>query len=205
MSKKKPLIVFEGIESSGKTTLINYVSKNLKSKGIDFIKIREPGGNFNSELIRRLILNKKNTFNSFTDLMLYFAARSENIEKIINKYYKKKIILIDRFTDSTVAYQHYGMGLDKFLINKINKILLKKIKPTLIFLNIISMNNLSRRLKLRKNKNRYDNFKIKFYKKVQNGFLQISKNKSNYIVIDSNKNLIENKNKVLKKILKLIK
>ena len=114
MSKKKPLIVFEGIESSGKTTLINYVSKNLKSKGIDFIKIREPGGNFNSELIRRLILNKKNTFNSFTDLMLYFAARSENIEKIINKYYKKKIILIDRFTDSTVAYQHYGMGLDKF-------------------------------------------------------------------------------------------
>ena len=97
------------------------------------------------------------------------------------------------------------MGLDKFLINKINKILLKKIKPTLIFLNIISMNNLSRRLKLRKNKNRYDNFKIKFYKKVQNGFLQISKNKSNYIVIDSNKNLIENKNKVLKKILKLIK
>ena len=205
MSKKKPLIVFEGIESSGKTTLINYVSKNLKSKGIDFIKIREPGGNFNSELIRRLILNKKNTFNSFTDLMLYFAARSENIEKIINKYYKKKIILIDRFTDSTVAYQHYGMGLDKFLINKINKILLKKIKSTLIFLNIISMNNLSRRLKLRKNKNRYDNFKIKFYKKVQNGFLQISKNKSNYIVIDSNKNLIENKNKVLKKILKLIK
>ena len=205
MSKKKPLIVFEGIESSGKTTLINYVSKNLKSKGIDFIKIREPGGNFNSEIIRRLILNKKNKFNSFTDLMLYFAARSENIEKIINKYYKKKIILIDRFTDSTVAYQHYGMGLDKFLINKINKILLKKIKPTLIFLNIISMNNLSRRLKLRKNKNRYDNFKIKFYKKVQNGFLQISKNKSNYIVIDSNKNLIENKNKVLKKILKLIK
>ncbi len=205
MSKKKPLIVFEGIESSGKTTLINYVSKNLKSKGIDFIKIREPGGNFNSELIRRLILNKKNTFNSFTDLMLYFAARSENIEKIINKYYKKKIILIDRFTDSTVAYQHYGMGLDKFLINKINKILLKKIKPTLIFLNIISMNNLSRRLKLRKNKNRYDNFKMKFYKKVQNGFLKISKNKSNYIVIDSNKNLIENKNKVLKKILTLIK
>ena len=205
MSKKKPLIVFEGIESSVKTTLINYVSKNLKSKGIDFIKIREPGGNFNSEIIRRLILNKKNKFNSFTDLMLYFAARSENVEKIINKYYKKKIILIDRFTDSTVAYQHYGMGLDKSLIDKINKILLKKIKPTLIFLNIISMNNLSRRLKLRKNKNRYDNFKMKFYKKVQNGFLKISKNRSNYIVIDSNKNLMENKINVLKKVLKLVK
>ena len=67
------------------------------------------------------------------------------------------------------------------------------------------MNNLSRRLKLRKNKNRYDNFKMKFYKKVQNGFLKISKNRSNYIVIDSNKNLMENKINVLKKVLKLVK
>ena len=81
MSKKKPLIIFEGIEGSGKTTLINHVSNHLKKKKINFIKIREPGGNKNSEIIRKLILNKKNNFNSFTDLMLYFAARSENIEK----------------------------------------------------------------------------------------------------------------------------
>ena len=131
MSKKKPLIIFEGIEGTGKTTLINHVSRFLNKKKIDHIKIREPGGNKNSELIRKLILNKKNKFNSFTDLMLYFAARSENIEKIINKYYNKKIILIDRFTDSTLAYQHYGMKLDKLLINKINKMLLKRIKPDL--------------------------------------------------------------------------
>ena len=113
MSKKKPLIIFEGIESSGKTTLINYVSKFLNKKKINHIKLREPGGNKNAEIIRKLILNNKIKFNSFTDLMLYFAARSENIEKIINKYYNKKIILIDRFTDSTIAYQHYGMGLNK--------------------------------------------------------------------------------------------
>ena len=79
---KKPLIVFEGIEGSGKTTLINFVSKYLKSKKIQFIRIREPGGNINSEKIRKLILSKKNKFNKFTDLMLYFAARSENMEKI---------------------------------------------------------------------------------------------------------------------------
>ena len=204
MSKKKPLFVFEGIEGTGKTTLINYISNYLRKKKIPFISIREPGGNKNSEIIRKIILNKKNKFNSFTDLMLYFAARSENIEKIINKYYGKKIILIDRFTDSTLAYQHYGMNLDKILIKKINRMLLKKIVPQTTFLNIISEKNLKKRLNLRKNKNRYDNFKIKFYKKVQNGFLKLSKNKSNYILINSNNDLVKNKKKVLNHILKFI-
>tara|TARA_Y100000590_G_scaffold300593_1_gene338930 strand:- start:723 stop:1340 length:618 start_codon:yes stop_codon:yes gene_type:complete len=204
MSKKKPLIVFEGIEGTGKTTLINYISTYLKKKNISFIKIREPGGNRNSELIRKLILNKNNKFNSFTDLMLYFAARSENIEKIINKHYGKKIILIDRFTDSTLAYQHYGMKLDKLLINRINRILLKRIKPHITFLNLVNEKNLKKRLNIRRNKNRYDNFKIKFYKKVQNGFLKISKNKSNYILVNSNNNLVDNKKIVLNHILKFL-
>ena len=204
MSKKKPLIVFEGIEGTGKSTLIKFVANHFKKKNISFIKIREPGGNRNSELIRKLILNKKNNFNSFTDLMLYLAARSENIEKLISKHYDKKIILIDRFTDSTLAYQHYGMKLDKLLINKINKTLLNKIKPRITFLCLINENNLRKRLNLRKNKNRYDNFKIKFYKKVQNGFLKISRNKKNYILVNSNKDLAGNKKKVLNHILKYL-
>ena len=204
MSKKKPLIVFEGIEGSGKTTLINHVANYLKKKNINFIKIREPGGNKNSERIRKLILNKNNKFNPYTDLFLYFAARSENIEKVILKNYNKKIILLDRFTDSTIAYQHYGMGLDKKLIERINIKLLKKIKINITFLNIVNMRNLSKRLKIRKTKNRYDYFKIAFYKKVQNGFTKLAKNKSRYITINSNESLRDNKIKVLNKIIKLI-
>ncbi len=204
MSKSKPLFVFEGIEGTGKTTLIKHVTRYLIKKKISFIKIREPGGNKNSELIRKLILNKNNKFNSFTDLMLYFAARSENIEKIINKNYKKKIIIIDRFADSTLAYQHFGMGLDKLLIQKINRILLKKIKPQITFLNLVNEKNLKKRLRIRKNKNRYDNFKIKFYKNVQNGFLKICKNKKNYILINSNNNLVDNKKKVLNSIIQFL-
>ncbi len=204
MFKKKPLIVFEGIEGSGKTTLINYISKYLKKRKINFIKIREPGGNKNSELIRQIILNKKNKFNSFTDLMLYMAARSENIEKVIKINYQKKIILLDRFTDSTVAYQHFGMGLNKPLINKINKILLKNIKPNKVFLNIVNEKNLKKRLNLRKNKNRYDNFKLNFYRTVQKGFLKLAKNKNNYIIIDSNKKLIDNKKNVLNHVVQLL-
>ncbi len=204
MFKKKPLIIFEGIEGSGKTTLINYVSAHLKRKKINFIKIREPGGNKNSEMIRKLILGKKNNFNSFTDLMLYFAARSENIDKVINKNYQKKVILLDRFTDSTIAYQHYGMGINKYLINYINKILLGKIKPNIVFLNLVSKKNLIKRLSSRKNRNRYDYFKIKFYEKVQKGFIKLSKNSSKYIIVNSDNKLEENKKYVLNKILKLM-
>ena len=136
--------------------------------------------------------------------MLYLAARSENIDLTIKKNYNKSVILLDRFTDSTIAYQHYGMGLDKNLINKINKSLLKNIKPDLTFLNVVNSKNLIKRLRLRKLKNRYDNFNIKFYEKVQRGYLKLAKNRSKYIIIDSNKKLIENKKEVLNKIKKII-
>ena len=85
---KKPVIVFEGIEGSGKSYHINYVSKYLKKKKIDFIKFREPGSNPNSEKIRKLILNKNSKFNITTDLLLYLAARSENM-KLLKKITKK--------------------------------------------------------------------------------------------------------------------
>ena len=142
---KKPIIVFEGIEGSGKSHHISVVSNYLNKKKINHIKIREPGGNPNSEKIRRLILNNKSNFNKNTDLLLYMAARSENID-IIKKFFNKKIILIDRFTDSTIAYQHFGMGADINLIKSLNKSLLKNIKVDFTFLNIVNQKNLRKRL-----------------------------------------------------------
>ena len=124
---KKPIIVFEGIEGSGKSHHISVVSKYLSKKKISYLKIREPGGNPNSEKIRKLILNNKSNFNKNTDLLLYMAARSENIE-IIKKSQNKKIILIDRFIDSTIAYQHFGMGVNLKLIEFLNESLLKNIR-----------------------------------------------------------------------------
>ena len=204
MYKKKPFIVFEGIEGSGKTYHINNVVNYLKKKKIKFIKFREPGGSKNSEIIRKIILNKNSKFNKFTDLFLYLASRSENIEKIIKKNYKKKIILIDRFTDSTIAYQHYGMGIKKSIISSLNKILLNNIKPDYTFLNTVSMRNLSLRLKKRNSKNRYDNFNHLFYNKVQKGYIKLSKNKKKYFIVDSNKNVNENKLLIIKQLKKLI-
>ncbi|MFL2903376.1 MAG: dTMP kinase [Candidatus Pelagibacter sp.] len=202
---KKPIIVFEGIEGSGKSHHISLVSKYLSKRKISHIKIREPGGNLNSEKIRKLILNKKSDFNKNTDLLLYLAARSENVN-MLKKFYKKKIILIDRFIDSTIAYQHYGMGIDINLIKTINKYLLRNIKADFTFLNIVNKKNLYSRLKKRKSLNRYDKFDISFYRKVQNGFLKLANSKKKiYQVINSNINIKINEKLILDKIKILVK
>ena len=201
---KKPVITFEGIEGSGKSYHISRVAKYLKKKKLDFIKIREPGGNLNSEKIRKLILNKKSNFNKITDLLLYLAARSENIYEL-KKNYKKKIILIDRFTDSTIAYQHYGFGVDIKLINFINNFLLRDFNVDYTFLNIVSKKNMNSRLKKRKSLNRYDKFDKNFYQKVQKGFIKLAKkNKKKYKIIDSNLNINHNENKIIQIIDRLI-
>ena len=202
---KKPVIVFEGVEGSGKSYHINNVCNYFKKKRIPFLRLREPGGCKSSENIRKLILNKKSKFNIKTDLLLYLAARSENT-KLIKKFYKKKIILIDRFIDSTIAYQHFGMGLDIKIINKINKFLLQNIKVNFTFLNIVNKKNLLMRLKQRKVLNRYDKFNVKFYQKVQNGFLKLAKsNIKFYKVINSNLEIKENEKLIINEIDKLIK
>ena len=204
---KYPIIVFEGIEASGKSTSLEKIIKYLKTKKIKYKTFREPGGTNLSEKLRSLMLNKKSELNNKTDLFLLMASRSENIDKILKKNYKKKVILIDRFIDSTLAYQHYGMKLDKDLILKMNNFLLGNIRPNFTFLSIVNKNNMLNRLKLRKNKNKYDNFDYNFYNKVQKGFLKIAnKNKSKYLILDTNKdNLKIIENKLINKIDKIIK
>ena len=201
---KKPIIVFEGIEGTGKSHHITNVAKYLKKNNYKFIQIREPGGSKNSEKIRKIILNNKSTFNKYTDLLLYLSARSENIE-LIKKSIGKKIILIDRFTDSTIAYQHYGMGINLKFIKDINNYLLKNINIDFTFLNTVNKENMKNRLMKRKNLNRYDKFNNIFYDKVQKGFLKIiKKNPKKYMKIDSNLDIIHNEKIILNKIIELI-
>ena len=202
---KKPVIVFEGIEGSGKSYHLNNVSKFLKRKKIKHVVIREPGGSKNSEKIRDFILNKNINFHNLTDLFLYLSARNENYNSILKKNFKKKIILIDRFTDSTIAYQHYGMGLNLDFITFINNFLLKNIKVAFTFLHLVDSYNIKKRLLQRKNLNRYDKFKISFYKKVQNGYIKLANKKKNkYLKINSNLSINNNKKVIIDKIKKII-
>ena len=201
---KNSIIVFEGIEGTGKSHHINKIANFLKKNNKKFIKIREPGGSLNSEKIRKLILNNDSKFNKYTDLLLYLSARSENIE-LIKKNIRKKIILIDRFSDSTIAYQHYGMGVNLKFIENINNFLLKGIKVDFTFLSIVNQKNMKKRLTKRNNLNRYDKFNSIFYEKVQKGFKKIlNKNPKKYMLIDSNLDIAHNEKIILDKINSLI-
>ena len=201
---KKLIIVFEGIEGTGKSFHINNVANYLKKKKKSFILLREPGGSLNSEKIRKLILNNKSTFNKYTDLLLYLSARSENIQ-LLKNIIGKKIILIDRFSDSTIAYQHYGMGVNLKFIKNINNFLLKGINVDFTFLNTVNKKNMKNRLIKRKNLNRYDKFNYSFYENVQKGFIKISKkNPKKYMKVNSNLDINYNKKIILDKINDLI-
>ena len=201
MFKKKPFfIVFEGIEGCGKSFQSKKLYKNLKKKNIDTIITREPGGTKSSELIRNLILkdyftkDSKEKFDKYTDTLLYLAARNEHVKnKIKPALLKKKVVICDRFIDSTIAYQVYGKNVDIKFINNIHKKILGEIKPNLVFILKVSGKSSKLRLKKRKTKNRYDNFSQSFYTKAQKSFLKIAKNKKNYFVLDSspNNNILE--------------
>ena len=196
MYKKKPfLIVFEGVEGCGKSFQSKKLFNKLKNKKIASILTREPGGTKTAELIRNLILkdyfNKsgKDKFDKYTDTLLYLAARNEHvINKILPALKKKEVVICDRFIDSTMAYQAYGKKVDFNLINNIHKVILKGLKPNIVFILKVSTNSSKKRLLKRRTKNRYDNFPQSFYTKAQKSFLKIAKNKKNYFVMDSSKN-----------------
>ena len=207
MYKKKIFIVFEGIEGSGKSSHSLSLVKKLKSLKISSVYLREPGGSKEAECIRNFLLKNENKkFNSLTDTLLYLAARNENVLKKIKPFYKKKIIICDRFVDSTLAYQHYGLGVKKHFINFVNKEIMGSIKPDYTFLMYLNVNKSILRISNRKIINRYDKFKKSFYKKVQNGFLKISsKNKSKYMIINSSNKFETNQTIIFNQVKKLIK
>jgi dTMP kinase len=214
MYKKKPLFVtFEGIEGSGKSYQSLRLYKNLKKKNIYSILTREPGGTNSAEKIRDLILKDyfhhdfKEKFKKNTDTLLYLAARNEHIEnKIKPALIKKKIVICDRFTDSTMAYQVYGKGVNKNFVDSVHKYILGNIKPDLTFVLIVNINKAMQRLNKRKVKNRYDKFSKKFYSSVQKAFVRIAKkNKRRYIVLDNSKDSNDIEQIILKKFMKHIK
>ena len=128
--------------------------------------------------------------------MLYLAARNEHIKnKIKPALLKKKIVICDRFVDSTIAYQVYGKKVEFNFIKNIHKRILNGVKPNIVFVLKVSKKSSKIRLKKRKTKNRYDNFAQSFYNKAQNSFIKIAKNKNNYFVLNSsvNDNTLEHK------------
>jgi dTMP kinase len=195
--KKFFFIVFEGVEGTGKSFQINKLYKSLKKRNLPVIKSREPGGSKNAERIRKLIFEKKsNNLNKITDFYLMLAARNEHLNETILKAKKqKKILICDRFVDSTFAYQVIGNKIKKDINFINNKYILKDIKPNLTIILKSNMKNIFKRLKKRKIKNKFDKLNKSFYLKTQKAFLNIAKNNKDYFVFDSsnNDNFLEKK------------
>ena len=205
MHKKKfYFIVFEGVEGTGKSFQINRLYKYLKKKKLDVVKTREPGGSATAEQIRNLIFSKKtNQFDKLKDFYLMCEDRNEHIKKfLLKKKKKKQIIICDRFTDSTYAYQVIGNKIDRNINNLNQEYIIKNLKPNLTIILKSNFKSIFSRIKKRKKLNKFDKLKINFYKKVQNFYLSIANNNKNYFVFDSSKNTPDLEIKIFNLIIK---
>jgi dTMP kinase len=214
-NRKFFFIVFEGIEGSGKSYQSQKLYTAIKKIGLPVILTREPGGTKSAEKIREIILKDyfhpdfKEKFDKYTDTLLYLAARNEHIQnKIKPAISKKKIVICDRFIDSTFAYQVYGKGVNKNFVDLVHKYILGNIKPDMTFILKVNISRALQRLKKRTiKKNRYDKFSKNFYIKAQKAFIKIAKkNKKKYYIFDNSeddKNLEKNIFKLVRS--KLIK
>ena len=213
MYKGKPLLVtFEGIEGSGKSYQCNKLYNKLVKRKLPVILTREPGGTKSAEKIRNVILDdyfasdSKEKFSKYTDTLLYLAARNEHVQNIIKPaLLKKKIVICDRFIDSTFAYQVFGKGVSKTLVDSVHKFILEDLKPDLTFILKVNILKALKRLKLRKKKNRYDKFSKKFYIKVQDAFIKIAnKNPRKYCIVDNSQDSVETETIIFNKLMQFL-
>ncbi len=202
------MIVCEGGNGSGKSTIIKALEEYLELKGFDIVVTREPGGTRIGEKIREVILcADTKEMGDVTELMLFTAARAQHVrEKIIPAIESGKIVISDRFDSSTKSFQHYGRGLSLDLINQLNDIALNGFKPDMnIILDLDPVVGLERVLSRGDELDRMEQQKIEFLQKARNGYLKQAQNDPDlYVVIDASqplKTVISNVFRVIDKIL----
>ena len=203
------LITFEGGEGTGKSTQSKLLYDYLKSKTTDVILTREPGGCTESENIRNLLVKGNiNKWDPITESLLHNAARREHIKNIIKPaLLKNKIVICDRYIDSTMAYQGIGQGVNLNFLNILSKEITENILANITFIFDIDPDiSLKRAKKRDKNiNNRYENFDISFHRNIRNYFKSLINTNKRYILIDASNSIEEIHLKILKSINDLIK
>ena len=188
-------ITFEGGEGTGKSTLLEIITKSMEEKGYDVVLTREPGGsgsNF-SESIRNLVLDPQyKNVNPYTEALLYAASRAQHLDEVITPALNEnKIVLCDRYIDSSLAYQAFARNLGLEYVLNINKYALDKL-PTLTFYIDLDPKIGLDRIKNRKKSDRLDREELKFHNKVREGYLEVAKLYPERIVkIDGTKSIAE--------------
>ena len=190
---KSAFIVFEGGEGSGKTTVIKFLTSALKKSGYDVLVTHEPGGTKIGGKIREILVDKKNKdIVPKAELLLFLADRAQHVEEIIKPALAgQKIVLCDRFSGSTFAYQYYGRGLANFEeIYRLDSFSRDHLRPGLtILLDVPSETGLGER---GKNTSRFEKEKMEFHQRLRAGYLELARqNPETWRVIDASKSLKE--------------
>ncbi len=203
--KKGLFITFEGADGCGKTTQLNLLKDYLENKGYKVVITREPGAKGLGEKIREILLNYDGEVSNRCESFLFLADRAQNIDIIVKPAIDEgKIVLCDRHTDSTVAYQGYGRGLDIEQINMLNRIATNNIKPDLTLVFDVDIETSMKRVG--NQQDRMEKSGKEFFNKVRNGYLELAKHEPDRIkVIDTAKSITEVQKDVTKIINKYIK
>ena len=205
MSKRGIFITFEGPEGSGKTTHSRLLCGFLRKKGLKVLHTREPGGTLISEKIRRILLDPKNKgMDVGCEMLLYMAARAQIVkQKILPALEKNKIVVCDRFTDATLAYQGYAGGMDIKIIKNIAGIVTKGLKPDITFL--LDIDSKAGLLRAGRTKDRMEQKSILYHNKVRKGYLAIAKKEPRRVKVVSATGEIDKTQVIIRNIvLKLI-
>ena len=176
--KKGLFITLEGIEGAGKSTAVDFIEDFLTKEGHDVIKTREPGGTVIGEQIREILLKNENyTLTYDTELLLAFSARAQHIQEVILPALSSgKIILCDRFTDASYAYQGGGRNIDASRINLLEKWVQEDLRPNLTLLFDLDVSIGMQRTKKRSDADRFEREEINFFEKIRNTYLERAKN-----------------------------
>lgn len=201
-------ITFEGGEGSGKSTQIELLAKNLAKKGKKVVVTREPGGTAEAEKIRELLVQRDGgEWNAIEQVMLFFTARSHLVRTLIRPALERgEIVICDRFTDSTRAYQGYGLGVDLDIIESIDEKSLNSFEPHMTFLLDISANDgllrSNRRLQGEgSNEDKYERLDIEFHEKLRQGFLTLAEVYSErFCVMDAQQDIQDLASQILHKV-----
>ncbi len=183
-------ITFEGADGSGKTTQLNNIKTFLQEKGFDVVTTFEPGATKTGEKIRNILLHSEDSVADSCEMFLFLADRAQHVEMFIKPALKQgKIVLCDRHTDSTIAYQGYGRGQNVELLKKLNQIAVNGLSPDLTLLFDVSTEIAQDRVG--KDKDRMEAAGIEFHKKVRNGYLELLKENPERIKLINANNSIE--------------
>lgn len=189
--KKGLFITFEGLDGCGKTTQLNLLADYLKSLGKEVVITREPGCKGLGDRIREILLNFEGDVSSNSEAFLFLADRAQNIDIIVKPAVETgKIVLCDRHTDSTVAYQGYGRGVDLGQIKMLNKLATSGFIPDLTFIFDVDVETSQKRVG--KNKDRIESAGLEFAQKVRDGYLKLAKDEPNRVKVINSMDSIEN-------------